>query len=162
MTWWFSCFWQADALEKNKNFGFFFPAVSPPPPTGGRNTNIKDHPSSQSFAKDHLMFFSLPKREEILTLRVDRYLQAELSRRETWEKAGRSPRRRREQSREMESERCAPPGALFAVKTTAVISPNRSAEAIIIEHQRALCVHVVHKSTSTHGLSPNNRSKRPH
>lgn len=75
---------------------------------------------------------------------------------------GGSPLRRQDQLREMESERCAPPGALFAEKTTAVISPNRGTEAIIIEHQHALCVHTVHKSTNTHGLSPNNRSKRPH
>lgn len=54
---------------------------------------------------------------------------------------GEATLRRPDQWCEMVSGRRAPLGTLFAVKTTAVISPNTGKEAIIIEHQHALCVH---------------------
>lgn len=48
-----------------------------------------------------------------------------------------------------------PLGALFAVKTTAVISPNTGEEAIIIEHQHALRVH-----THAHTHAQKNKHKQ--
>ena len=58
--------------------------------------------------------------------------------------------RRLVRSWEMVSGCCAPLGTLFAVKTTAVISPNTGKEAIIIEHQHApLRVHT-HMHRHTH------------
>lgn len=49
---------------------------------------------------------------------------------------------------------CTPLGTLFAVKTTAVISPNTGKEAIIIEYKQAVRIHTcAHTHTYTKACS---------
>lgn len=67
---------------------------------------------------------------------------------QTFALGGKATLRRPDQWWEMLLGCCVPLGALFAVKTTAVISPNTGEKAIIIEHQHALRVHT-HAHTRT-------------
>lgn len=121
----------------------------PPPPTGGRNTRSSIIPEFCSRSPDVFLFthkkrfYPSGRKKSSTSARIDAERKSNL--RKTTKQRRVDLREDGEQLREMESERCAPPGALFAVETTAVISPSRSAEAIIIERQRALCVHVVHE-----------------